>query len=408
MSGRVRLTIDGRTIEATAGENLLAVARRNGFDIPGLCYHERLTPTGGCRLCLVKVEGGRGPTPACTLQASDGLTVTAFDEELEADRRWLIELLLAEHNCDCVVCEAAGRCELQDLAYRYGLDKRTRRYTLPDRTLPDVDDSSPVLVYDPSKCILCERCVKACDEIQGKEILSYAYRGLNAVVTAGPEGWEASACDGCGECVQLCPTGAIREKLAEQPPREWEMESVQTTCSYCGVGCQIDLWVHEGRIVNVTGSDAIPNFGSTCVKGRFGHDYIQASDRLTTPLVKRDGAFVEATWDEALDLVASRVSAIRAEHGADARFVETPRTDQREGFDQDAFLLEGGRIGRHRPRRLAAEIGVVAATRRIERRRRVVRLEDRRHHRHVRQMRAAREGIVRDEYVPRRHRREPL
>ena len=318
MSGRVRLTIDGRTIEATAGENLLAVARRNGFDIPGLCYHERLTPTGGCRLCLVKVEGGRGPTPACTLQASDGLTVTAFDEELEADRRWLIELLLAEHNCDCVVCEAAGRCELQDLAYRYGLDKRTRRYTLPDRTLPDVDDSSPVLVYDPSKCILCERCVKACDEIQGKEILSYAYRGLNAVVTAGPEGWEASACDGCGECVQLCPTGAIREKLAEQPPREWEMESVQTTCSYCGVGCQIDLWVHEGRIVNVTGSDAIPNFGSTCVKGRFGHDYIQASDRLTTPLVKRDGAFVEATWDEALDLVASRVSAIRAEHGADA------------------------------------------------------------------------------------------
>jgi len=318
MSGSVRLTIDGRTIEAIAGENVLALARRNGFDIPGLCYHERLTPTVGCRLCLVKVEGGRGPTTACTLQASEGLTIIAFDEELEADRRSLIELLLAEHNCDCLVCEAAGRCELQDLAYRYGLDKRTRRYAFPDRVLPDVDDSSPVLLYDPSKCILCERCVKACDEIQGKEILSFAYRGLNAVVTAGAEGWEASACDGCGECVQLCPTGAIREKLAGQPPREWEMESVQTTCSYCGVGCQLDFWVHDGKIVNASGSKAIPNFGSTCVKGRFGHDYIQAPDRLTTPLIKRDGAFVKASWDEALDLVTSRISAIKAEDGPDA------------------------------------------------------------------------------------------
>jgi len=318
MSDRVRLTIDGRTVEATAGENVLAVARRNGFDIPGLCHHDRLTPTGGCRLCLVKVDGRHGTTTACTLQAADGLAITAFDEDLEADRRSLIELLLAEHNCDCVVCEAAGRCELQDLAYRYGLDNRTRRYTLPERALPDVDESSPVLVYDPSKCILCERCVKACDEIQGKEILSYAYRGLDAVVTAGPAGWEGSACDGCGECVQLCPTGAIREKLDVRPPRAWEMEPVRTTCSYCGVGCQLDLWVHEGRIVNVTGSDAIPNFGSTCVKGRFGHDYIQASDRLTTPLIRRDGAFVEASWDEALDLVASRLSAAKAEHGPDA------------------------------------------------------------------------------------------
>jgi len=230
----------------------------------------------------------------------------------------LVELLLDDHNCDCLVCESAGRCELQDLSYRYGLDSRTRRFAPSERQLPAEDDSSPVLVYDPSKCIACERCIKACDEIQGKEILSYAHRGLSAVVTAGPRGWAASDCDGCGECVQLCPTGAIREKLDVRPPRRWEMEPVQTTCSYCGVGCQLDLWVHQGRIFNVTGSDAVPNFGSTCVKGRFGHTYVQKDDRLTHPLIRRNGALVVSSWDEALDEVSTKFLAIKEEHGADA------------------------------------------------------------------------------------------
>ena len=314
----IRLDIDGRQTTAAAGDSVLDAALSAGISIPHLCHHERLSPTGGCRLCLVKIDGVPGPVTSCTTPARDGMTVTAFDDELESMRRLLIDLLLAEHNCDCLACESVGACELQDLAYRYGLDVRSRRFGLPAQEMPNQDVSSPVLIHDPTKCIVCGRCVKACDDIKGKEILSFAGRGLGTAVTASPLGWEGSRCDGCGECVQLCPTGAIREKLDVRPPRRWEMERVQTTCSYCGVGCQLDLWVHDGRIVNVTGSDAVPNFGSTCVKGRFGHTYVHASDRLTRPLIKRGGEFVEVGWDEALGEVAKRLNAIKEQHGPNA------------------------------------------------------------------------------------------
>ncbi|MCK4246608.1 (2Fe-2S)-binding protein, partial [Candidatus Bipolaricaulota bacterium] len=234
MTRKAAIEIDGQRIEVEQGANLLQVARDNQFEIPGLCFHPRLSVTGSCRLCIVKIAGQPGIIPACTVKVTEGMIVTAFDEELESLRRMLIDLLLSEHNCDCLVCESAGACELQDLAYCYGLDSRTRIFASRRRELPSKDESSPVLVNDPSKCILCGRCVRACDEIQGKGVLSYAYRGLETVVVAGLGEWETSECDGCGECVQLCPTGAIVEKLPERPARAWEVKKVQTTCSYCG------------------------------------------------------------------------------------------------------------------------------------------------------------------------------
>ncbi|MCJ7781988.1 MAG: 2Fe-2S iron-sulfur cluster-binding protein, partial [Acidimicrobiia bacterium] len=148
----VQIEIDGRTINVERGRNVLAVAREHGADIPGLCFHPRLSMTGGCRLCVVKVDGRRGLVPACTLEAEEGLSLVAFDEELESIRASLIDLFLSEHNCDCLVCESAGTCELQDLAYRYGLDRRSRQFRLAERKLPEADASSPVLVHDPSKC----------------------------------------------------------------------------------------------------------------------------------------------------------------------------------------------------------------------------------------------------------------
>lgn len=318
MADQVRLKIDGVEILAEAGQNLLQVARDTGFAIPGLCYHPRVSISGACRLCVVKIAGRPGVVPSCTVPVADGLDVVAFDTELDSMRRMLIDLLLSEHNCDCLACEFSGDCELQEVAYQYELDNRSRRFPSRDRTLPDRDATSPVLDFDSSKCIVCGRCIKACQEIQGKGVLAFANRGLETVVAAGLTQWGESACDGCGECVQLCPTGAIIDKLPARPPRVWETQRVQTTCSYCGVGCQLEMWTANGRVVHVRGAEVVPNFGSTCVKGRFGHTFMTHEDRLTTPLVRKDGVLTPASWDEAMAEIERRLVPIKTQHGPDA------------------------------------------------------------------------------------------
>ncbi|MDX9897385.1 MAG: formate dehydrogenase subunit alpha [Spirochaetia bacterium] len=324
----VRISIDGTPVEAVSGKLLIEVARDAGFDIPSLCWHRKLSPTGACRLCIVKIEGMRGLVTSCSTPVLDGMVVTAFDEELEEERKFLLGSLMTECGFGS---DGSYRDEFAELCVHYGLSDAitTPRpatavlgMPLVGKTWSCIDDSSPVLSFDPSKCIKCFRCVKACDEVQGKGVIGVLERGIHSYIAAGMDGWGDSECDGCGECVQLCPTGALVEKperAAIIAAAGTRTQKTQTTCSFCGVGCQLSLTTIDGRIVRSDGVEGVlPNDGRLCIKGRFGNDYVHSPERLTVPLIRENGTFREASWDEALDVAAAAFLSIKNKYGPDA------------------------------------------------------------------------------------------
>ncbi len=308
------LTINGETLNFEAGQTILEVARGAGIAVPTLCNYKDTMPTGACRVCLVEVAGARTLLPACATQAAPGMVVQTESPRVTAARKMVIELLLASGNHNCLVCEANGECELQALAYRYQVT--TPDFANPPDTPYYYEDDNRMIVRDFSKCVMCGRCVRACNERQVNQAIAIGYRGAhNKIVARGDFPYINSDCVFCGECLQACPVGAILDKHARGRGRPWERTQVQTTCPYCGVGCQVDVHVKDNHIVKVTGADAIPNQGKLCVKGRFGWHFVDHPDRLKTPLIKEDGVFREAGWDEALDLVASRLQGIRDKDG---------------------------------------------------------------------------------------------
>ena len=312
------LTINGETLTFEAGQTILDVARSAGIKVPTLCDYKDTLPTGSCRICVVEVEGARTLLPACATQAAPGMVVQTESFRVVEARKMVIELLLASGNHNCLICEANGACELQALAYRYQVP--TPIFAEPGDALYYEENNKNLIRRDLSKCIMCGRCVRACQEKQVNLAISIGYRGAhNKIVARGDLPYGDSDCVFCGECVQACPVGALVELKALGKARPWETEKIRTTCPYCGVGCQLSLHVKDGKIVKVTGEeDAAPNKGRLCVKGRFGYDFIYSEDRLKTPLIKTNGEFREASWDEALDLVADKLKDTIAKHGPDA------------------------------------------------------------------------------------------
>lgn len=311
------LTIDGQKYTFSPGQTILDVARANGIDVPTLCHMPRCKPTGACRVCVVEVKGARSLIAACTMPAAPGMDVQTSTDKVLASRKLSIELLLASGQHDCVTCESNGVCVLQDLAYQYQME--TVRFARPGKYYP-TEQANPMIMRDFTRCILCGRCVQACNDIQVNQAISYGYRGsASKIVATGNLPLEESDCVFCGECVQACPVGALVNKKAKGKARSWEQSKVRSTCTYCGVGCQIYLHVKDGKVIQVSGvEDARPNQGSLCVKGRYGYEFISSRDRLTTPLIREADDFREASWDEALDLVAKKFLEIKEKHGPDS------------------------------------------------------------------------------------------
>ncbi len=313
----VDLEIDGHAVTVAAGTSVLRAARMAGIDIPKLCATDSLKAFGSCRLCLVEIEGRKGTPASCTTPVEDGMRITTQSGKLATLRRNVMELYISDHPLDCLTCSANGDCELQDMAGAVGL--RDVRYGFDGENHLDegVDASNPYFQFDGSKCIVCSRCVRACDEVQGTFALTIEGRGFQSKVSAGiGEDFLDSECVSCGACVQACPTATLMEKsIVEhgQPERK-----VLTTCAYCGVGCSFQAEIKGDQVVRMTPyKDGQANHGHSCVKGRFAWGYASHRERVLSPMIREstDDPWREVSWEEAIAFTALRFKDIQQKHG---------------------------------------------------------------------------------------------
>ncbi len=307
----ISFTIDGKDVVGYESQTILHVAEENGIYIPHLCDHKDLTPVGHCRLCLVEVDGRR-LSISCKTQIREGMSVRTENPEIVKTRKITLELIVANHPRDCLTCVKDSECQLQDVSNYIGIDEDRLARLRPN--IPDIpiDTSNPFFDRDLEKCILCGICVRTCEEVIGVSAIDFSLRGVHTTIsTFGDAPILDSNCVSCGECVANCPVGALIPKKEMHMKPAYE---VLTTCPYCGCGCGIYIGVRGDEIVSTRGERDNPvSLGNLCVKGRYGLGFVTHPDRLTTPLIKRDGKFHEATWDEALDLVARKMLEIKEE-----------------------------------------------------------------------------------------------
>ena len=328
----VNLTIDDKQVTAPKSATIYEAAKLNGIKIPILCHDKKLKPFGACRMCLVEVEQMKGrQIPACTTPVTEGMIIRTSTPDIVKARKMVLELLLLNHPLDCPVCDKSGDCDLQNLTYEYQVN--SNRFT-DEKFNHEIDYNNPLIERDMNRCVLCGKCARICDEIVSFGALTFIDRGIETKI--GCEFDDGLNCEFCGSCIAVCPVGSLLARPFKHKARFWAMTKHPSVCNYCGTGCNLTLGVKDNKVLT-TIYDEEQGFhkGQLCARGRFGYQFISSEKRLTTPLIKKNGRLIEATWDEALELVAGRLNG-----GNSVAALATPRLTNEEMVLFKKLLVE--------------------------------------------------------------------